>query len=88
MTPAPPKKPKGALAVLAFGGKADDAAPDSGESLDPAASSFKAVARALGIPPERQAAAQAALHQYIKACSSSSEPDADDEGEGYGGGGL
>jgi hypothetical protein len=49
----------------------------------PADSSFKAVAKAFGIPPERQASAQAALKQYVKSCMGSMDEEETDEGEEY-----
>ena len=41
--------------------------------------SFRALARALGIPKERQTGAQAALKQYIKECIAEAESDEPEE---------
>lgn len=70
---------KGALVALVAGAPRLSEDEDSGSMPEPGDASFRAVAKAFGIPPERQASAQAALHQYIKSCLSSAEPDADDE---------
>lgn len=40
--------------------------------------SFRAVAKAFGIPQEKWGSAQAALKQYVKTCVMESEPDEDD----------
>jgi hypothetical protein len=67
------EKPKGALAALV------GAPPSSlpGEEVD---HGFKALAKAFGIPPEREATAKAALKSYIKACvAESSEPEVEEE---------
>jgi hypothetical protein len=75
--PVEPKKPKGALAALAFGEKST---PTLEAPSTPADAGFRAVAKAFGIPPERQAAAQEALHQYIKSCTAGAgEEDYDTE---------
>lgn len=73
-----PTKGKGALVALLAG------APSSEPSVEPEETDhgFRALAKAFGIPPERQASAQAALKQYIKACvgsASADEGDIDDE---------
>jgi hypothetical protein len=68
------KEPKGALVALLSG------APDSTDSTKPETDhGFRAVAKAFGIPPEREASAQAALKQYIKACVGSQESSLDEE---------
>lgn len=67
-------KPKGALAMLLAEPDGEEKAPESGSG-----SSFKAVAKAFGIPPERQASAEAALKQYVMSCSSKDEMGSDDE---------
>lgn len=77
-----PPKPKGALAVMIAGGPA----PKGDEPMSSGDSSFRAVAKAFGIPPEREASAKAALHQYVMSCMGDSGGDDDDEApdsEGY-----
>lgn len=51
-----------------------------GMESDYSSHSFSALAKAFGIPAEKQGGAQAALKQYIKACiaETRSEPDEDD----------
>lgn len=68
--PAEEKKPKGALAALVVGAPSSPL-DEEGETDH----GFRAVAKAFGIPPEREASAKAALKQYIKSCvgESSSE---------------
>jgi hypothetical protein len=66
-----PSKEKGALAALAVG------APDPLSEEKPTDHGFRALAKAFGIPPEREASAQAALKQYIKACMGESSEDED-----------
>lgn len=73
--PPPEGDGKGALAALLVG------APSSPSPEDD--HGFSAVAKAFGIPPERQATAQAALKSYIKACVSSSEAPDEDVEEAY-----
>lgn len=73
MAEADKPKAKGALVALIAG--APKSSPDSAEPDDddmaPSDHGFRAVAKAFGIPPEREASAQAALHQYIKSCMGS-----------------
>lgn len=77
---APAGKPKGgALVALLGGGSGKGPDVEIDEEDAPVDHGFRAVAKAFGIPPEREAAAQAALHQYIKSCSGA-EPDEDDLG--------
>ncbi len=64
-------KPKGALAALVASTPRSPDEPVEEESSSDL--SFRALAKAFGIPPERQAAAQAALHQYILDCKGSEE---------------
>jgi hypothetical protein len=67
-------KPKGALVALLAGDPSGE--DDESGDLAPSDHGFRAVAKAFGIPPEREASAQAALKQYIKACAgSASESD-------------
>ncbi len=69
------EKPKGALAALVVGAPSSplsDGTEEEGETDH----GFRALAKAFGIPPEREAAAKDALKQYIKACvGESSEPE-------------
>jgi hypothetical protein len=62
-------KPEGP--AISYGGP-PGAMPEKNEYGD---HSFRAVAKAFGIPAERHASAQAALKQYIQSCLSESEPD-------------
>ncbi len=71
--PSPKTEGKGALAALLVG------APASPSSEMEDDHGFEAVAKAFGIPPERQATAQAALKSYIKACMSSSDEEVEEE---------
>ncbi len=71
-------KGKGALIGLMMGAPSGE-----GDDLSPSDHGFRAVAKAFGIPPEREASAQAALKQYIKTCIGSPEPDTDDLSEEY-----
>ena len=68
-----PSKEKGALAALVVG------APDSLPEAEDTDHGFRALAKAFGIPPERQASAQAALKQYIKACAGSESSEEEEE---------
>jgi hypothetical protein len=65
---------KGALASLLAGAPASSPVPAEDDH------GFKALAKAFGIPPEREASAKAALKTYIKACvaESSAEPEEED----------
>jgi hypothetical protein len=69
-------EPKGALAALVTSAPSSDplaAEPETDHG-------FRAVAKAFGIPPEREASAQAALKQYIKTCTASAEEPELEEG--------
>lgn len=69
----PASKPKSALAALVIGSPApSEAKPETDHG-------FRAVAKAFGIPPEREAAAQAALKSYIQACTSAPDSYGDEE---------
>ncbi len=73
-------KPKGALAALIGGAPSSE--PDVSIEVDSEPETdhgFRAVAKAFGIPPEREAAAKDALTQFIKSCSSSYSDDEDAE---------
>lgn len=74
------KEPKGALAALLPGASSPSSSPDPLADTD---HGFRAVAKAFGIPPEREASAQAALKQYIKQCVGSAESDEELPGEEY-----
>ncbi len=63
-------KEKGALVALIAGAPKPSPDDESDEALT-TDHGFRAVAKAFGIPPEREASAQAALKQYIKACAGS-----------------
>ncbi len=67
----------GLLAILAGSPKPSEGGAPAEDS--PKDASFRAVARAFGIPEERQAAAKSALHAYVKQCMS----EGDGESEGY-----
>lgn len=72
---APEKSKGGALvALLASGPPAKEPMVDD--------HGFKAVARAFGIPPEREASAQAALKQYVRACVGSMDDSSEEAAEG------
>ncbi len=66
-------KPSGASEPY---GSSPGAMPEKSEYGD---HSFKALAKAFGLPPERQGSAQAALKQYIRACLSELEEEEPDE---------
>ena len=68
------KKPRGALAIMI----ASKPAPDD-DGGDASSSAFASFAKAAGIPPERQAAAQAALKAYVHACMDSLSVEEKDE---------
>jgi hypothetical protein len=74
-------KSKGALAAMIVGSDPRSSSSDSEPDLEvdveePAVDhGFRAVAKAFGIPPEREASAQAALKQYIKSCAGSASED-------------
>lgn len=61
------KEPKGALAIM-VASKSPPMAPKAEELGDAGSSAFASFAKAAGIPPERQAAAKAALKAYVHAC--------------------
>ncbi len=63
-----PKGGSGLLAILAGSPKKAGGLPLEEDS--PKDASFRAVARAFGIPEERQAAAKSALHAYVMQCMS------------------
>lgn len=80
-----PTKAKGALVAMLAGAPSSpssDEEEDVGLSLDD--HGFKAVAKAFGIPPEREAAAQAALKQYVKSCVGGESESEEYEGAEFG----
>lgn len=72
-----PTKGKGALVALLAGAPSSE--PSEEPLGSPADHGFKAVAKAFGIPPEREASAKEALKQYIKACISEGSESEDEE---------
>lgn len=69
-------KSKGALVAIMAG--APSSTPSAPAEDD---HGFKALARAFGIPPEREASAKAALKQYVKECVASMEGSESEESE-------
>jgi hypothetical protein len=77
-----PGKGKGALvALLASAPRSSSKSDDSSSDLemDETDHGFRAVAKAFGIPPEREAAAKDALKQYVRSCVGSSKVEDEEE---------